>query len=64
MADLAADCGYSDQAVFARECREFAGVTPRELVKALLPDRGGFVVDEDVATGELEIETGVEGSGL
>ena len=62
MADLAADCGYGDQAVFTRECRELAGVTPRELVKALLPDRGGFIVNDDLGTGGPGLGAG--GPGL
>ena len=42
LAGLALAAGYYDQSHFNRDVREFAGATPGELVRSLLPDRGGF----------------------
>ena len=42
-ADLAAECGYYDQAHFTRDVREFAGISPRDLAGSTSP-AGGFVV--------------------
>jgi AraC-like DNA-binding protein len=42
LADLAATAGYYDQSHLARDVREFAGATPGELRRSLIPDGGGF----------------------
>jgi len=44
-ADLAAECGYYDQAHFTRDVCEFAGISPRDLVRSAAP-AGGFLVAE------------------
>lgn len=45
LAELAAACGYADQAHLSREVRRFAGESPRALLSRLLPD-GSLVVAE------------------
>lgn len=41
--DLAAQCGFADQAHMAREFVAFAGDPPTALLRRHLPDEGGFV---------------------
>jgi AraC-like DNA-binding protein len=63
-ADIAADCGYYDQAHFAREFREFAGCTPKQHHKRLVP-QGGGVLDElpGLASEEISYKTGAAAAG-
>jgi AraC-like DNA-binding protein len=43
LADLAADCGYADQAHFNRDFAAFAGESPRMLKARILPDGTGVM---------------------
>jgi AraC-like DNA-binding protein len=48
--DLALDSGYYDQAHLIRDCRAFAGCTPRQLLRRRLPG-GGWLGGELAETG-------------
>lgn len=50
LAGLAFGAGYCDQSHLNRDARDFAGIPPGELRKSLLPDGGGFAVQQNSGT--------------
>jgi len=44
-AEIAASCGYYDQAHMVRDFNQFAGASPGEFARRRLPDGGGVVGD-------------------
>jgi AraC-like DNA-binding protein len=47
LADLAYSCGYSDQVHLSRDFKEFADAPPAAFLQRLLPDNGGFALQEE-----------------
>src|SRR6185437_7567362 len=45
LADIAAECGYFDQAHFTREFSAFAGCSPADFASRILPGEGGVLGD-------------------
>ncbi len=50
--DLAALCGYYDQAHFINDFRDFSGTTPSDLVRHLIPNGGGVYAPDAADGGE------------
>lgn len=46
LADLAAACGYADQAHFNRDFATFSGESPTALLRRMLPDGTGVIADQ------------------
>lgn len=55
LADLAASCGYYDQAHLARDFREFAGCPPTQWLAEEFGEFGNFQVSPDLATATSSI---------
>lgn len=49
LAEIAFQCGYYDQAHFTRDFREFAGCTPTQHLRRLIPETGGVLDDDEFA---------------
>lgn len=64
LADIAFECGYYDQAHFAREFREFAGCTPTQHYERLVPESGGVLDDvPGQPAAEISYKTGAQAAG-
>lgn len=54
LAELAASCGYADQAHFNRDFRHFAGECPSSLLARILPDGTGVMAEARTRSDKME----------